>query len=105
MKKYNYREIFIIFMVILMIVSIIFLLTTKKKINKKDYLYITGDTKLKINNSIPLSDEIGKKEKSKDYSINFKVNGDKLNSDKVKYEIFVKQINSANSINDKYIRV
>lgn len=105
MKKYNYREIFIIFMAILMIFSIVLLLVNNKKVNKKDYLYITGNTKLKISNSTPMSDNIGKKNKSKDYSINFKINGDKLISKKVKYEIFLKQINSVNYINDQYIKV
>ena len=104
MKKYNYREIFIIIMVVLMIGSIAFI-TLHKKSNKKDHLYLTGTTKLKINNSTALTDNIGKKETSKDYSINFKVNGDKLKSKKVKYEIFIKQINTVNTINEKYIKV
>ena len=61
MNKYNYRKVFIIFMFLLVLICLIVLFMNHKTINKKDHLYVTGDTKLKIDNSTPLSDEIAKK--------------------------------------------
>lgn len=107
MKKLNYREIFIIVMTIIALLAISFLIINNKTVgSKKDFLYLeTKKSNLKINNSQTVSDKIGIDKKSGSGYANFIIKADKLKSDEIEYEIYVKQINSVNSINKKYVKL
>ena len=106
MKKLNYREIFIIVMLIIVLLVVLLLCFTKKSTSNKNVLSLeTKKSNLEIKNSLTMSYEMGKnKEKGNGYS-NFIIKADKLKDKEVKYEIYLKQINSVNSINPKYIKL
>lgn len=106
MKKLNYREIFIIVMLIIVLLVVSLLCFTKKNTSNKNVLSLeTKESNLKIKNSLTVSDEIGKNNKKGSGYSNFIVKADKLKDKAVKYEIYLKQVNSVNAINPKYIKL
>ena len=75
---------------------------------KKAHIKFVGSDKvtLKIDNSSPISDELGiKKDGVDDGYQDFSIKSFDMNKKSSKYEIYVKQINSINSINGDYIKL
>ena len=100
MKKATLIKIIII--IVLVIGIVVYLNLMNKKASNNTIYLKEKNVKIKIDNSRSLNDELGREES--DYKT-FTIKADKINSNTANYEIYVKQINSTNSINERYVKL
>lgn len=95
-------------LVLLIFLLCVFIFTFFGDKHEKSKVEFVGenDVVLKVDNALPLSDELGIKKTSGDSGVvNFSLKSSHMNKKSSKYEIYVKQINSSNSINSNYIKL
>ena len=102
MKKRNILYFIIFILLVLACFCFILKNNNRNKIAKVEILN-NDNISLKIDNSTPISDDLGIK--LKDGNLEFSIKSSDMNVNSTKYEIFIKQINSVNSINADYIKL
>ena len=96
---------FVILVFVLGLVGFFFLNISHKPVKSKIEL-VSKYKNLKIDNSLPISDEIAiNKTNDEDGYLDFSIKSLSMNGNGSKYEVYVKQINSVNSINGNYIKL
>lgn len=108
------RKIIILLFSLLIVFSsaLIFLFTNSEENDHNGSLVLSNlnnsSFDIKINNSSPLTDSLGKKIKESSdgkYYGEFSVSASDLPNGKVDYEIYIKNINSTNSISTNYVKI
>ena len=117
MKSIKYRSKLFIFLVSLIgvfISAILFCLSIYFSNNDKSatvvFSYSSNDLKLRIDNSSPITDELGKSidigdNHLKNASLKFSVSASMTGYEKIDYEIYAKEVNNLNSISSDYVKL
>ncbi len=117
MKSIKYRSklfIFLVSLIVVFISAILFCLSIYFSNNDKSatvvFSYSSNDLKLRIDNSSPITDELGKSidigdNHLKNASLKFSVSASMTGYEKIDYEIYAKEVNNLNSISSDYVKL